>query len=95
MQTAPIHIALRKKQYQAIKDIIQMNKDAGKQVFDLNIRDRQGLSPLHFVVEKQDYTMFLILLEDPYIDVNQVEIDKFLRPRRLSVIFSAFHKILY
>lgn len=28
MQTAPIHIALRKKQYQAIKDIIQLNKDS-------------------------------------------------------------------
>ena len=39
--------------------------------------------------------MFLILLDDPYIDVNLVELEKFLRPRRLSVIFSAFHKILY
>ena len=70
MQTAPIHIALRKKQYQAVKDMILFNKGYGRRVFDLNIRDRQGQGPLHFVVDKQDYEMFMILLQDPYVDVN-------------------------
>lgn len=32
---------------------------------------------------------------DPWIDVNAIETDNFYKPRRLSVIFSAFHKMLY
>jgi hypothetical protein len=39
--------------------------------------------------------MFLTLLDDPYIDPNALELDQYFKPRRLSVIFSAFHKMLY
>ena len=46
-------------------------------------------------MEKQDYEMFLTLLDDPYIDVNALEYDQYFKARRLSVIFSSFHKILY
>lgn len=49
---APIHIALRKKQYQAIKDMVQINKEAGRPIFNLNIRDKRGQTPIHFAVEK-------------------------------------------
>ena len=42
INAAPIHIALRKKQYQAIKDIIHLNIIHKKQLFDLNITDKQG-----------------------------------------------------
>jgi hypothetical protein len=39
--------------------------------------------------------MFLTLLDDPYVDPNELDLDTYFKPRRLSVIFSAFHKILY
>jgi ankyrin repeat protein len=61
----------------------------------VNVRDKRGQTPLHYAVEKQDYDMFLTLLDDPYIDPNQLELDNYFKPRRLSVIFSAFHKMLY
>ena len=38
--------------------------------------------------------MFTILLTDPYIDVFALD-ENLLKPRRISVIFSAFHKVLY
>lgn len=38
--------------------------------------------------------MFTVLLADPYIDVFALD-DNLLKPRRISVIFSAFHKVLY
>jgi len=61
----------------------------------MNIRDKKGMSPLHYAVDKQDYEMFLALIKDPYIDANSCETEDFYKPRRFSVIFSAFHKILY
>lgn len=92
---APIHIALRKKQYQAIKDMVSINTSSGRQVFDFNIKDKRGQTPLHFAVEKQDYDMFHALICDQWIDANIVENEDFYKARRLSVIFSAFHKMLY
>ena len=50
---------------------------------------------MHFAVEKQDHEIFRALINDPYLDVNAVDTEEFFKPRRLSVIFSAFHKILY
>jgi ankyrin repeat protein len=61
----------------------------------VNLRDKRGQTPLHYAVEKQDYEMFLTLLDDPYIDPNALELEQYFKPRRLSVIFSAFHKMLY
>lgn len=60
----------------------------------MNMRDKRGITPLHYSIEKQDYDMFQCLLNDPYIDPFQVDSD-FIKPRKLTVIFSAFHKILY
>lgn len=39
--------------------------------------------------------MFKILLEDKFLNVHLHDEHDFVRARRLSVIFSAFHKILY
>lgn len=52
MQTAPIHIALRKRQYQAIRDAVTLNTKFNRPVFDLNLWDKKGATPLHFAVEK-------------------------------------------
>ena len=50
---------------------------------------------MHFTVEKQDYEIFKALIMDKFLDVNAVDKEEFYKARRLSVIFSAFHKILY
>ena len=63
-------------------------------MFDFNILDKRGSTPLHYVIEKGDYDMFTILLKDPYIDIFAVD-ENLLKARRISVIFSAFHKILF
>jgi len=42
INAAPIHIALRKKQYQAIKDMVSLNKIHNRQIFDLNLTDKRG-----------------------------------------------------
>lgn len=94
LKAAPIHVAIRKRQYQAISDCVSLNKKYGKQVVDVNIKDKRGITPLHYSIEKQDYEMFQWLLLDPYIDPFAVDND-FMRPRKLTVIFSAFHKMLY
>jgi len=38
--------------------------------------------------------MFMTLLDDPFIDTYQVD-SNFMKTRVSTVIFSAFHKILY
>ena len=96
LKAAPIHVAVRKKQYQAIRDCIEINKQRGKQVFNFNLYDKKGFTPLHYAVDKHDYEMFLALLEDPYLDILKLDdTDLCMKPRRQTVIFSAFHKILY
>ena len=92
---APIHIALRKKQYQAIRDMVLINQQHKSQVFDLNIKDKKGYTPLHYAVQNHDYQMFFELMQDEHIDPNIVDAQEFQKARKLSVIFSAFHKILY
>ena len=52
LKAAPIHVAMRKRQYQALQDCILINKNMGRQVFDFNIVDKHGQAPLHFSVEK-------------------------------------------
>ena len=39
--------------------------------------------------------MFNELIADKYIDPNIEDTIEFLKPKKYSVIFSAFHKILY
>jgi ankyrin repeat protein len=93
---SPIHIALRKRQYKALQDVVTLNIESKTgQIFDLNMRDKRGHTPLHYAVEKQDYELFRIITTDKYINVHLHDEHEFLRPRRLTVIFSAFHKILY
>ena len=64
MQAAPIHLALGKKQYKSIHDMTSLNTAYGRPIFDFNKRKKQGLTPLHFALEKQDHTMFLALIGD-------------------------------
>lgn len=68
---------------------------AGRCIFNLNVLNSRGHTALHYAIEKQDHELLLILLRDPYIDLFQVDEDRVCMPRRLTVIFSAFHKILY
>lgn len=62
-------------------------------MFNLNILDKRGQTPLHYVIEKSYYDLFIILLADPYIDIYALDFN-LMKPRRISVIFSAFYKIL-
>ena len=39
--------------------------------------------------------MFMALITDKFIKVNELDTELFNKPRRSAVIFSAFHKILY
>jgi hypothetical protein len=42
IHAAPIHIALRKKQVEAIKDMVALNVEYRKPVFNLNLTDKRG-----------------------------------------------------
>ena len=64
-------------------------------MFDFNTFDKRGHTPLHYAVEKQDHDLFVSLINDPYINPNEYDIEVYEKARRSSVIFSAFHKILY
>lgn len=39
--------------------------------------------------------MFSELIKDPFIDPSRLDGEELEKPRKLTVIFSAFHKILY
>lgn len=39
--------------------------------------------------------MFLVLMSDPNVDVNILDDAEMQKARKFSVIFSAFHKILF
>ena len=95
MAAAPIHLALGKKQHQALRDMALLNKQHGRRVFDFNVRDKRGLTPLHYAVEKQDHDMFLALIRDEWVDPLAHDTEDFAKARRCAVIFSAFHHILY
>lgn len=73
----------------------KLNHEFAQPAFDFNILDKRGATPLHYAVEKQDHELFVALITDPYTDVNQVDSEELNKARRISVIFSAFHKILY
>ena len=75
--------------------MVSINKHNKRQVFNLNLRDKRGQTPLHYAVEKQDYEMFQAIIQDPYVDANLPDTQDFSKARKLSVIFSAFHKMLY
>lgn len=72
-----------------------LNKQHDRRVFDFNIRDKRGLTPLHYSVEKQDHELFLALIRDEWVDPLAHDTEEFAKARRCSVIFSAFHHILY
>ena len=40
----------------------EINKRYGQPLFDFNIYDKRGLTPLHYAVEKQDYDLFYALM---------------------------------
>ena len=42
MAAAPIHLALGKRQHQALKDMALMNKTHNRRIFDFNVRDKRG-----------------------------------------------------
>jgi ankyrin repeat protein len=65
-RAAPIHLALRKRQYAALEDIIKLNQK--KEIIDINIADKNGNSALHYACEKQDSELFMILLSSPHLN---------------------------
>ena len=52
------------------------------------------MTALHYAVEKQDHDMYHSLMHSEFIDIFKLD-EEFLRPIQNTVIFSAFHKILY
>jgi ankyrin repeat protein len=94
LDAAPIHVALRKRQYQVINDCIRINMQREEPLFNLNLLDKKGMTGLHYAVDKQDHDMFLALIQSSNLDIFQVD---FLYQRAIhnTVIFSSFHKILY
>lgn len=52
LDAAPIHVALRKRQYQVINDCIRINMQRQDPLFNLNMVDKKGMTGLHYAVEK-------------------------------------------
>lgn len=92
---SPLHIAVRKKQYCAVRDAVAINQEHQAPIFDFNQHDKKGLTPLHVVIENQDHLMLLEVCKDPFIDPTIVDLESLMKPRLRCAIFSAFHKILY
>ena len=55
----------------------QLNKERGRRVFDFNVRDKRGQTPLHYAVEKQDHDMFLALIRDEWVDPHAHDTEEF------------------
>jgi len=68
LEACPLHVAMRKRQFEAICQCVKINKTHDKPVFDFNIRNKRGQTPLHYAIEKQDYEMLMGLLRDPFIN---------------------------
>lgn len=93
LNAVPIHIALRKKQYKAIEDLVNLNIARQKQIVNFNIVDAKGTPPLHYAIDTNDHKMFLLLMQDPFIDIHALNPD-FEKPIENTVIFSAFNKLI-
>lgn len=95
LNATPIHVAMRKRQVLAIEMAVKINKEYGRPIFDFNVINARGTTPVHYAIEKHDHEMLIAILEDPYVDLRKTDEDRVCKARRLTVIFSAFHKILY
>lgn len=73
LKAAPLHVALRKRQYQVLADCAKINAEEGRAVFDLNALDKKEQTPLHYAVDKQDHQLFNRLLECKTVDVFKVD----------------------
>jgi len=62
LKAAPIHVALRKRQYLVIKDCVRLNMLHSEPFVNLNLSDKKGMTGLHYAVEKQDHDIFMALL---------------------------------
>jgi hypothetical protein len=69
LDAAPIHVALRKRQYQVINDCIRINMQIEEPLFNLNLLDKKGMTGLHYAVDKQDHDMFLALIQSSNLDI--------------------------
>lgn len=49
-KAAPIHLALRKRQYVALQDCLKLNRN--RQVIDFNLPDKNGNTALHYACDK-------------------------------------------
>lgn len=95
LMATPLLVALRKRQLEALVDCATINRETNQPIFDFNILDKGGRTPLHYAVEVKDYEMLHALLQDPFIDPSKVDTDTYSKARRGTIIFSAFHKLLY
>jgi ankyrin repeat protein len=75
LKAAPLHVALRKRQNQAISDCARINREHHRPVFDFNLTDKKELTPLHYAVEKQDHQLCVELLKCPKLDLFSVDSD--------------------
>ena len=95
LQACPLHVAMRKRQFEAIQECAKINRNHNQPIFNFNLRNKRGMTPLHYAIEKQDHELLFNLLRDKFIDPLIVDLENFGKPRRKTVIFSAFHKLLY
>ena len=55
LKATPLHVAMRKRQLEAVTDAVEINKKSNRQVFNLNVINSKGQTALHFAIEKQDH----------------------------------------
>lgn len=86
---------MRKRQFEAINECVKINRSHNSPIFNFNLRNKRTQTPLHYAVEKQDHDLLVVLLRDKFIDPLTIDFEFCVKPRRKTVIFSAFHKLLY
>ena len=69
LNATPIHVAMRKRQIQAVEAAIRINKESKKPVFNFNVINARGTTPVHYAIEKHDHEMLMVILKDPYVDL--------------------------
>lgn len=63
------------------------------ELFDFEVRGRNVISPLHYVIKKSNYEAFIYLIQHHMCDCLQRNNDQ-LTPRLTALINSAFYRIL-
>lgn len=101
----PLHVAIKKNQTKALEFAFNYNNslllstDAGQetkkvQKFDFNIKAKKKQTPLHYAISKTNFEAFLFMLSNNLSNIWSLD-EQFKTPRAISLINSAFYKILF